>query len=246
MDGLRRQLGIDAEFAYAQTHPDRVSELVLRGIFLFRQSEVDWLYQYGASELYPEGWDEFIGLIPEAERGELVEAYHRRLTSDDPAVQLAAAKAWSKWEGLTVTLLPDPEMLAEFTEDSHAIPIARIECHYMRNLGWLEDGQLLKNAESSEEYSVRHRSGTARLLHAAERRLGPQEGVARGGLADRARWRPFVQRAGDHRRIDPRKRSLCEKIEKGESNEPRDHGGDCRFDAEKRRGREHVRREGRN
>jgi proline iminopeptidase len=139
--------GSTLSLAYAQTHPERVSELVLRGIFLFRQSEVDWLYRYGASELYPEGWDDFVNLIPEEERGELVEAYYRRLTSDEPAVQLAAAKAWSTWEGLTVTLLPDPAMLEEFTEDSHAIPIARIECHYMRNLGWLEEGQLLANAK---------------------------------------------------------------------------------------------------
>ena len=132
--------------AYAQTHPDRVTELVLRGIFLFRQREVDWLYKYGASELYPEGWQEFVGLVQEGERDNVVEAYHRRLTSGDPAVRLAAAKAWSMWEGLTVTLLPDPEMLEEFTEDNHAIAVARIENHYMRNLGWLDDDQLLENA----------------------------------------------------------------------------------------------------
>ena len=132
--------------AYAQTHPARVTELVLRGIFLFRQSEVDWLYKYGASELYPEGWQDFIGLVQEGERSKLVEAYYRRLTSEDPATRLAAAKAWSTWEGLTVTLLPDAAMLEEFTEDQHAIAVARIECHYMRNLGWLDDGQLLENA----------------------------------------------------------------------------------------------------
>lgn len=132
--------------SYAQTHPDRVTELVLRGIFLFRQSEVDWLYRYGASELYPEGWQDFIGMIQEGERGDVVDAYHRRLTSADPATRLAAAKAWSTWEGLTVTLLPDLEMLAEFTEDQHAIAVARIECHYMRNLGWLDHNQLLENA----------------------------------------------------------------------------------------------------
>lgn len=132
--------------SYAQTHPTRVTELVLRGIFLFRQSEVDWLYKYGASELYPEGWADFTGLVQEGERGDVVEAYHRRLTSEDPATRLAAAKAWSTWEGLTVTLLPDLEMLAEFTEDQHAIAVARIECHYMRNLGWLDHDQLLENA----------------------------------------------------------------------------------------------------
>jgi proline iminopeptidase len=138
--------GSTLSLAYAQTHPQRVTELVLRGIFLFRQSEVDWLYKYGASELYPEGWQDFIGLLQDSERDNVVDAYHRRLTSRDEGVRLAAAKAWSTWEGLTVTLLPDPEMLAEFTEDQHAIAIARIENHYMRNLGWLDEDQLLENA----------------------------------------------------------------------------------------------------
>ncbi len=138
--------GSTLSLAYAQTHPAHVTELVLRGIFLFRQHEVDWLYKYGASELYPEGWQDFVGLVQEGERGDVVEAYYRRLTSEDPATRLAAAKAWSTWEGLTVTLLPDAAMLEEFTEDQHAIAVARIECHYMRNLGWLDHDQLLENA----------------------------------------------------------------------------------------------------
>ena len=139
--------GSTLSLAYAQTHPERVTELVLRGIFLFGQSELDWLYRYGASELYPEGWDDFLAPVPQEERGDLVAAYRRLLTGDDPAVQLRAAKAWSNWEGLTVTLLPDPEMLAEFTDDHHAIAIARIENHYMLHKGWLEEGQLLSGAE---------------------------------------------------------------------------------------------------
>ena len=139
--------GSTLSLCYAEKYPERVTELVLRGIFLFHQNEIDWLYKYGASELFPEGWDDFNGLIPVDERGDLVAAYRRRLTAEDPATQLAAAKAWSTWEGLTVTLLPDPEMLAEFTEDSRAIAIARIENHYMANRGWLEEGQLLKGAE---------------------------------------------------------------------------------------------------
>ena len=139
--------GSTLSLCYAQKFPERVTELVLRGIFLFEQNEIDWLYRYGASELFPEGWDEFTGLVPVDERGDLVAAYRRRLTAEDPATQLAAAKAWSTWEGLTVTLMPDPKMLAEFTEDSRAIAIARIENHYMANKGWLEDGQLLKGAE---------------------------------------------------------------------------------------------------
>ena len=142
--------GSTLALSYAQTHPERVSELILRGIFLSRQSELDWLYAYGASELYPEAWADFVGLIPEDERGDLAEAYHRRLTSDDHATKLAAAKAWSTWEGMTVTLLPDPEMLEDFTEEHHAISVARIENHYFRHKCWLEEGQLLANAHRLE------------------------------------------------------------------------------------------------
>ena len=138
--------GSTLSLAYAETHPDRVTELVLRGVFLASQRECDWLYAYGANELYPEAWDQFSGHIPEAERGDLVEAYFRRLTSDDRAVRLAAAKAWSGWEAVTVTLLPDPEILAEFTGDDKAVAVARIENHYFRNKCWLEDGQLLRDA----------------------------------------------------------------------------------------------------
>ncbi|TMM49966.1 prolyl aminopeptidase [Qipengyuania marisflavi] len=138
--------GSTLALSYAQTHPDHVSELILRGIFLCRQIELDWLCAYGASELYPEAWDAFSGHIPDDEQDDLLEAYHKRLTSDDHAVQLAAAKAWSEWEGQTVTLLPDPEMLAAFTEDKHAIAVARIENHYFRHQCWLEEGQLLDNA----------------------------------------------------------------------------------------------------
>jgi proline iminopeptidase len=158
IERLRDHIGVDQwlvfggswgstlSLAYAQAHPDRVTELVLRGIFLFGQSELDWLYRYGASELFPEGWDDFLAPVPQEERGDLIGAYRRLLTSDDFETRLRAAKAWSTWEGLTVTLLPDPEMMAEFTEDNHAIAIARIENHYMLHRGWLEEGQLLEGA----------------------------------------------------------------------------------------------------
>ena len=138
--------GSTLSLAYAQTHPERVSELILRGIFLARQQEFDWLYRYGASELYPEEWERFVGHVQDGERGDLMAAYSRRLTSNDPAVQLAAAKAWSRWEGMTVTLLPDPQMVAEFTDDTRAVPIGRIENHYFINRCWLDEGQLLANA----------------------------------------------------------------------------------------------------
>jgi proline iminopeptidase len=140
--------GSTLSLAYAQAHPERVTELVLRGIFLFDQYEVDWLYKEGgASAVYPEQWDAFISLIPDDERGDLVEAYRKRLTSDDPDVQLAAAKSWSSWEGVTVTLLPSPETIEHFTSPAVAIAIARIENHYMGSGGWLDEGQLLRGAE---------------------------------------------------------------------------------------------------
>lgn len=139
--------GSTLSLAYAETHPDRVSELVLRGIFLFDPYEIDWMYKEGgASQLYPDKWEEFVAPIPEAERGDLVEAYRKRLTGSDRAEQLKCAKAWSKWEAQIVTLLPDPHVVEEFTEDDKAIAIARIENHYMANRGWLKEGQLLEGA----------------------------------------------------------------------------------------------------
>jgi len=139
--------GSTLALAYAQAHPERVTELVLRGIFLFDQFEIDWMYAAGgASQVYPDKFDEFIGLIPEEERGDLVEAYRKRLTSDDTRVQLDAAKAWSKWEGEIVTLLPSPDTIEHFTAPDVAVAVARIENHYMANHGWLEEGQLLQGA----------------------------------------------------------------------------------------------------
>ena len=160
IERLRAMVGVDKwlvyggswgstlSLAYAQTHPDRATELVLRGIFLFDPYEVDWMYKEGgASQLYPDKWEEFIAPIPEDEHDDLVEAYRKRLTGSDPAERLRCAKAWSKWEAEIVTLLPDPHVVDEFTDDEKAIAIARIENHYMANRGWLEEGQLLRGAE---------------------------------------------------------------------------------------------------
>jgi proline iminopeptidase len=138
--------GSTLSLAYAERHPQRVSELVLRGIFTFGESELGWLYRYGASEVYPDKWEVFLAPIPEAERDDLVAAYRRRLTGDDRAAQLQAAKAWSKWEAETVTLLPDPAVVEHFTDDDYAIAIARIENHYMHHRGWLEESQLIRDA----------------------------------------------------------------------------------------------------
>ncbi|HEX5185069.1 MAG TPA: prolyl aminopeptidase [Allosphingosinicella sp.] len=137
--------GSTLALAYAETHPDRAGALVLRGIFTFRQAELDWFYQNGASSIFPDKWEDFLAPIPEGERADLVTAYHKRLTGDDPAVQLDCAKAWSRWEGATITLLPDESTLAVHTADKFAIAIARIENHYMVNRGWLEEDQLIRD-----------------------------------------------------------------------------------------------------
>ncbi|WP_186024491.1 prolyl aminopeptidase [Burkholderia gladioli] len=138
--------GSALSLAYAETHPERVSELVVRGIFTMRRAELLWYYQEGASWLFPDLWEAFLAPIPEAERGDLMAAYHRRLTGDDEAAKLAAARAWSVWEGRTITLLPNPALAAHFDDPHYALAFARIENHYFVNHGFVEEGQLLRDA----------------------------------------------------------------------------------------------------
>ena len=155
IEALRAHLGIDRwlvcggswgsalALAYAQQHPDSVTELVLRGIFLLRREEIQWFYQEGASFVFPDAWQPYLEHIPVAERDDLLRAYHRRLTSDDAAVRLAAAKVWSVWEGSTSCLVPNPELIAKTGADEFALAFARIECHYFVNDAWLTDGREL-------------------------------------------------------------------------------------------------------
>ena len=138
--------GSTLALAYAEAHPDRVSELVLRGIFTLRRAELLWYYQEGASLLFPDKWERYLAPIPPEERGDLMAAYRRRLAGDDVEVQIAAAKAWSQWEGETITLLPEPEVSSNFYDDDYALAFARIENHYFVHGGWLEDGQLIRDA----------------------------------------------------------------------------------------------------
>ncbi len=138
--------GATLALAYAQRHPTRVTELILRGVFLARAREKHWLYTYGASEIMAEQWDRFTGLIPADERGDLVKAYHARLTSDDEATQLAAAREWSLWEGSVATLLPNPGLLEEFAEPAKALPFARICARFFLDDFYLEESQLLNDA----------------------------------------------------------------------------------------------------
>jgi proline iminopeptidase len=137
--------GATLALAYAQTYPARISEIVLRGVFLARQKEKNWLYRYGASEIMAEQWDRFTGLIPEAERSDLVKAYHDRLTSADEETRLAAAREWSLWEGTVATLLPNEALLDEFADPSKALPFARICARFFLEDFFLEEGQLLAN-----------------------------------------------------------------------------------------------------
>lgn len=137
--------GSTLSLAYAETHPDRVTELILRGIFLSTQSEHDWLFTYGASELYPEAWDTFLAPIAGHTEKDNVTAYRKLLTGDDHAKKVAAAKAWSGWEASTVTLLPQPDVIDHFTDDDFAVAIARIENHYFIHDCWFTENQLIEN-----------------------------------------------------------------------------------------------------
>ena len=139
--------GSTLALAYAETHPEHVSELIVRGIFTVRREELLWYYQEGASWLFPDEWEHFLAPIPPGERHDLINAYHGRLTGSDPAAQLAAAIAWSQWEGRTITLLPDADVDAAHGDPHYAIAFARIENHYFVHDGFLEDGQLLRDAQ---------------------------------------------------------------------------------------------------
>lgn len=158
IERLREHLGIDRwqvfggswgstlALAYAQTHPDRVSELVLRGIFLCRPKEIHWFYQEGAGAIFPDVWEEYLKVIPESERADMVSAYHRRLTSEDVAVRLEAARAWSIWEGSTSKLFFDPSTIEKFGDPEFALAFASIECHYfMNNAFFPTDNYLIEN-----------------------------------------------------------------------------------------------------
>ncbi|RYZ36623.1 MAG: prolyl aminopeptidase [Myxococcaceae bacterium] len=164
MERLREHLGIEGwqlfggswgstlSLAYAQAHPERVTELVLRGIFLLRKQEIDWFYQRGADALFPDAWEHYLAPIPEEERGDLLQAYARRLFGDDRHAQQEAAKAWSMWEGRTSCLYTNPELIARNAGDDFAIAFARIECHYFVNKGWMRsDTQLLDDV-----HRIRH------------------------------------------------------------------------------------------
>jgi len=164
MERIREHLGIETwqlfggswgstlSLAYAQRHPERVTEMVLRGIFLLRRREIDWYYQEGASRIFPESWAKYLEPIPPDERDDLVGAYYRRLTSADREERIEAARAWSMWEGSTSRLVPDPELIERTGQAGFAEAFARIECHYFINGGFFDDDdQLLSNMDRINE-----------------------------------------------------------------------------------------------
>lgn len=159
METLRERLNIDRwlvfggswgatlALVYAQTHPERVTGLILRGVFLCRAEEIKWFYQEGASRLFPDYWEDFLRPIPEPERDNLLHAYYRRLIGNDEVARMAAAKAWSLWEGRTATFKPNKAVVDHFGATHTALSLARIECHYFVNHIFLEENQILQDAE---------------------------------------------------------------------------------------------------
>ncbi|WP_435419381.1 prolyl aminopeptidase [Parerythrobacter aurantius] len=137
--------GSTLALAYSQTHPERVSEIILRGIFLCEQAELDWLVKYGASELFPEEWDRFTAHVAGLEGDDMTAIYSRLLDDADPEVRRAAASAWNRWEGVTCTLLPQEDTVDHMADGDNAVATARIETHYFLNYAWLEPGQLLRD-----------------------------------------------------------------------------------------------------
>jgi len=157
IESIRELLGINSwmvfggswgstlALAYAEAHSERVLGLVLRGVFLCRKREIDWLYQEGANRIFPDYWQDYLSIVPESERGEMLPAYYRRLTGKDELARMAAAKAWSLWEARTASLLPAKEIIHHFSDPHVALSLARIESHYFINNAFLSPNQLLNN-----------------------------------------------------------------------------------------------------
>ncbi|HXH03222.1 MAG TPA: prolyl aminopeptidase [Candidatus Competibacteraceae bacterium] len=182
IETIRQHLGIDRwvvfggswgstlSLAYAETHPERVLGLVLRGIFLCRTEDIHWFYQEGASRLFPDLWEQYLAPIPEAERGDLVQAYYKRLTGRNEVERLRCARAWSQWEGGTLTLEPSPSTVDHFGEAHRALALARIECHYFVNQIFMEPGQLLRDVPR-----IRHIPGY--IIHGRYDVVCPMDGA---------------------------------------------------------------------
>ena len=151
--------GSTLSLAYSQTHPDSCKGLILRGIFLVRKKELDWFYQEGANNIFPDRWESFLEPIPVEKRDNLMQAYYEILTGEDHSKKIEAAKAWSTWEGSTVKLLEDENFISDFSDDKFAEAFARIECHYFMNNCWFDsDNHLIENM-----HKIRHIPGV--IIH---------------------------------------------------------------------------------
>ena len=160
IEKIRKNLGIDSwvvfggswgstlSLAYSQTHPNSCKGLILRGIFLVRKKEIDWFYQEGANNIFPDRWESFLAPITPDKRNNLLKAYYEILTGDDHSKKIEAAKAWSTWEGSTVRLLLDENFIGDFSDEKFAEAFARIECHYFMNNCWFDsDNYLIENID---------------------------------------------------------------------------------------------------
>lgn len=159
METLREHLDLDRwllfggswgstlSLLYAQAHPERVLGLILRGVFLCRQQDLHWFYQNGASQIFPDYWEDFQAPIPAGERGDMIGAYYKRLTGSNELAKMGAAKAWSVWEARCATLRPNHELVDYFTDPHKALALSRIETHYFKNNGFIEDNQILNNVD---------------------------------------------------------------------------------------------------
>lgn len=150
--------GSTLSLLYAQAYPDNVHALILRGIFLCRQCDLDWLYVSGANRIFPDHWEEFVRPIPEVERDDLVSAYHQRLMGDDELARMSAAKSWSAWEGNCSRLRPSAEIMAKFTKPHNALALSRIETHFFLNKGFIEENQIINHMDR-----INHLPG--RIIH---------------------------------------------------------------------------------
>ncbi len=160
MDKIRRHLKIDKwllfggswgstlALLYAQTYPERVFNLILRGIFLCREEDIHWFYQSGANRFFPDYWEDFIAPIAPENRHNIVDAYYNLLTSSDEIARMRAAESWSVWEGRTSHLKTDPNTVDQFSDPYHALALARIECHYFHHYAFIEYNQILSNIAS--------------------------------------------------------------------------------------------------
>ena len=204
--------GSTLALAYAQAHPQCVTELVLRGIFMLRRWELEWFYQEGANRLFPDAWEHYLAPIPPVERHDLISAFHRRLTSDDEATRLAAAKAWSVWEGATSFLHVDADFVDSHQDPRFALAFARIENHYFVNGGFFEvEEQLLRDAHRIADIPGVIVHGRYDVVCPAER-VGTAQGVAEIHAGNQPGVGTFGVRSGEHRRAGACDGPVCRLI----------------------------------